>query len=138
VKIVRHRLRGDVFQRSTSGSLEPKRVIFLSVEGCRTERRYFDGLSSALSDGLLGYPRDVTLSVLPRKDSNSDPGSVIGLLEEFIERSPIYSELASWNEMAAVREINEPHVLEKDFMGAPSTDRGRGYKDVFAIRNHRG
>ncbi len=58
-------------------------MIFLSVEGKKTEPHYFEGLNRELSRGQLPFPRRV-IKVLKKEDHNSDPGSVIALLEEYL------------------------------------------------------
>jgi hypothetical protein len=77
-------LKGSVFDRESSGTLEPYRVIFLSVEGKKTEPGYFEGLNRELSWGRLPFPRCV-IKVLKKEDHGSDPGSVISLLDEYLD-----------------------------------------------------
>src|SRR5690554_1631533 len=43
-QMTRYRLKGSVFERESSGTLDSYRVIFLSVEGRKTEPGYFEGL----------------------------------------------------------------------------------------------
>lgn len=82
---LKHRLAGgSVFRRESSGTREPYRVIFLSVEGKKTEVQYFNGLNKALARGDLPFGRCV-IQVLERKDHHADPGNVVGLLEEYLD-----------------------------------------------------
>lgn len=82
--MTRYRLKGSVFERESSGTLAPYRVIFLSVEGKKTEPGYFEGLNRELSRGHLPFPRCV-IKVLKKEDHGSDPGSVISLLDEYLD-----------------------------------------------------
>lgn len=90
--MARHRLKGPIFRRE-SGSLQPKRAIILAVEGQVTEVQYFEGLNEAIVNGRTRFPNDVVIHVLRCTDTRSDPGSVIDLLEEHIERSSVYSDV---------------------------------------------
>lgn len=82
--MISHRLKGSAFKRESSGTKNPFRVIFLSVEGKKTEPQYFEGLNRALATGQLPFKRCV-IKVLKKEDHNSDPGSVIDLLEEYLD-----------------------------------------------------
>lgn len=55
-----HRLKGAVFEREYSGTREPARVIFLSVEGKKTEVQYFRGLNRAIWQGKLPSAESAT------------------------------------------------------------------------------
>ena len=115
--MARHRLKGPIFRRE-SGSLQPKRAIILAVEGQVTEVQYFEGLNEAIVNGRTRFPNDVVIHVLRCTDTRSDPGSVIDLLEEHIERSSVYSdvllnryEAQDDDEVAATREYPHDDVL---------------------------
>lgn len=82
--MARYRLKGATLRRESSGTLKPYRVIFLSVEGKRTEPQYFGGLNRVLSRGGLPLPRCM-IQVLKKNDHNSDPGHVIDLLEDYLD-----------------------------------------------------
>lgn len=72
-----HRLNaGNRFERPETQSI--KRVVFLSVEGEVTERRYFEFVRE--SRETLGIK-----SVLRRGDSSSSPEKVVELLENYLE-----------------------------------------------------
>lgn len=91
--MIRHRLKGSVFEREFSGTLEPYSVVFLSVEGKKTEPQYFEGLNRELSRGQLPFPRCI-IKVLKKEDHGSDPGNVIALLDEYLDlRSGRYDQL---------------------------------------------
>lgn len=77
-----HRLNaGDRFERPETQSI--KRVVFLSVEGEVTERRYFEFVRE--SRETLGIKSVVEIHVLRRGDSSSSPEKVVELLENYLE-----------------------------------------------------
>ena len=77
-----HRLNaGNRFERPETQSI--KRVVFLSVEGEVTERRYFEFVRE--SRETLGIKSVVKIHVLRRGDSSSSPEKVVELLENYLE-----------------------------------------------------
>lgn len=77
-----HRLNaGNRFERPETQSI--KRVVFLSVEGEVTERRYFEFVRE--SRETLGIKSVVEIHVLRRGDSSSSPEKVVELLENYLE-----------------------------------------------------
>ena len=77
----RFRLQSSAFERTDdSHKVDPKRVVFLSVEGDETERTYFRHLNAHLDNSII------KIEVLRhrRGDGYSDPQYVIELLEEYI------------------------------------------------------
>lgn len=77
-----HRLNaGNRFERPETQSI--KRVVFLSVEGEATERRYFEFVRE--SRETLGIKSVVEIHVLRRGDSSSSPEKVVELLENYLE-----------------------------------------------------
>lgn len=77
-----HRLNaGNRFERPENQSI--KRVVFLSVEGEVTERRYFEFVRE--SRETLGIKSVVEIHVLRRGDSSSSPEKVVELLENYLE-----------------------------------------------------
>lgn len=77
-----HRLNaGNRFERPETQSI--KRVVFLSVEGEVTERRYFELVRE--SRETLGIKSVVEIHVLRRGDSSSSPEKVVELLENYLE-----------------------------------------------------
>lgn len=77
-----HRLNaGNRFERPETQSI--KRVVFLSVEGEVTERRYFEFVRE--SRETLGIKSVVEIYVLRRGDSSSSPEKVVELLENYLE-----------------------------------------------------
>lgn len=77
-----HRLNaGNRFERPETQSI--KRVVFLSVEGKVTERRYFEFVRE--SRETLGIKSVVEIHVLRRGDSSSSPEKVVELLENYLE-----------------------------------------------------
>lgn len=76
-----HRLNaGNRFERPETQSI--KRVVFLSVEGEVTERRYFEFVRE--SRETLGIKSVVEIHVLRRGDSSSSPEKVVELLENYL------------------------------------------------------
>lgn len=77
-----YRLRSSAFKRSEEeNSVEPKKVVFLSVEGDETERTYFTHLSETLDSSII----HVEVLRHRRGDGYSDPIYVIELLQEFLD-----------------------------------------------------
>lgn len=77
-----HRLNaGNRFERPETQSI--KRVVFLSVEGEVTERRYFEFVRE--SRETLGIKSVVEIHVLRRGDSSSSPEKVVELVENYLE-----------------------------------------------------
>lgn len=77
-----HRLNaGNRFERPETQSI--KRVVFLSVEGEVTERRYFEFVRE--SRETLGIKSVVEIHVLRRGDISSSPEKVVELLENYLE-----------------------------------------------------
>lgn len=78
---ISHRLRSPMFERADDGiNEEPKRIVFLSVEGSVTEKNYFDCINRYKE--AIGVQSVVFIETLARTDTRSDPGSVLQLLEE--------------------------------------------------------
>lgn len=79
------RLRNSMDVRPDEGSNEkPKRIIFLSVEGNVTEKNYLNLVNKYRTQ--LGIRSVVHIETLSRgKDTRSDPKSVLGLLEDYLE-----------------------------------------------------
>lgn len=77
-----YRLRSSAFERSEESNLiEPKKVIFLSVEGDETERTYFTHLGETLDSSII----HIEVLRHRRGDGYSDPIHVIELLEECLD-----------------------------------------------------
>ncbi len=72
----------SLFVRVHEDSVEPKRVVFLSTEGTKTEIHYFKYIEKYREQ--LGIDAIVHIEVLRRYDTNSDPENVLELLEEYI------------------------------------------------------
>lgn len=73
----------SLFVRANEDSVEPKRVVFLSVEGTKTEVQYLHFIEQYREQ--LGINAIVHIEVLRRYDTKSDPENVLELLEEYIE-----------------------------------------------------
>ncbi len=78
--MISNRLKGSVFTRN-SETLDPNKVIILSVEGQKTERQYFKHISKMMANDELPLPRCV-IHLLDKHDHHSDPWSVIELLQD--------------------------------------------------------
>lgn len=95
----RHRLRSSAFIRPDDHfKIEPKKVVFLSVEGDETERAYFEYLNEHVDNSII------KIEVLRhrRGDGYSDPIHVIDLLTEYISvragelvPEPLFDQLSS-------------------------------------------
>lgn len=78
----RYRLRSSAFERSEERNLvDPKKVIFLSVEGDETERTYFTYLGKTLDSSII----HIEVLRHRRGDGYSDPIHVIELLQEYLD-----------------------------------------------------
>lgn len=73
----------SLFVRANEDSIEPKRVVFLSTEGTKTEVQYLHFIEQYREQ--LGINAIVHIEVLRRYDTKSDPENVLELLEEYIE-----------------------------------------------------
>lgn len=73
----------SLFVRTNEDSIEPKRVVFLSVEGTKTEVQYLRFIEQYREQ--LGVNAIVHIEVLRRYDTKSDPENVLELLEEYIK-----------------------------------------------------
>lgn len=71
-----------LFERANEGSLLPKHVVFLSVEGTKTEVQYFDLIQKHRAE--MKIDAIVQVEVLRRTDTKSDPESVLELLDEYM------------------------------------------------------
>ena len=82
-----YRLRSsDLFLRLDDGINEqPRRIVFLSVEGSITEVDYFRNIDKFRAE--LGINALVRIEVIRRSydDTRSDPSSVLSLLEELVD-----------------------------------------------------
>lgn len=77
-------IRGkSIFKRPNEESLKPKRIVFLSVEGTKTEVQYFRFIERFREK--LGISAIVHVEVLQKTDTKSDPENVLELLEEYIQ-----------------------------------------------------
>lgn len=72
----------SLFIRPHENSIEPRRVVFLSTEGTKTEVQYFKFIEKYREQ--IGIDAIVHVEVLRRYDTNSDPENVLELLEEYI------------------------------------------------------
>lgn len=73
----------SLFVRAHEDSIEPKRVVFLSTEGTKTEVHYFNFIEKYRDQ--LGIDAIVHIEILKRYDTNSDPENVLELLEEYVQ-----------------------------------------------------
>ncbi len=73
----------SLFVRTNEDSVEPKRVVFLSTEGTKTEVQYFNFIEQYREQ--LKINAIVHIEVLRRYDTKSDPENVLELLEEYIQ-----------------------------------------------------
>lgn len=78
----KYRLSKDVAQRKEP-SKKPKKIIWLSVEGTRTEVNYFSFISKYRDQ--LGFDMQIDVKPLRKSDTAADPESVLDLMDEFLE-----------------------------------------------------
>lgn len=81
-----YRIKDSVFERSTTETIEEYPLIILSMEGTVTEKEYFCGLRDAINNRSYRGRAVFKLLPLEKIDTNSDPSSVIDLLDEYINR----------------------------------------------------
>ncbi|MFA7109139.1 MAG: RloB domain-containing protein [Sphaerochaetaceae bacterium] len=77
-----YRLSYNNFDRKEPSRL-PKSIIWLSVEGKETEINYFNLLEKYKIE--IGINSNIRIETIKRIDTNSDPYSVLELLEECVE-----------------------------------------------------
>lgn len=73
----------SLFVRAGEDSIEPKRVVFLSTEGTKTEVQYFHFIEQYREQ--IRIDAIVHIEVLKKFDTNSDPEHVLELLEEYVQ-----------------------------------------------------
>ncbi|MFW6680433.1 RloB family protein [Lacrimispora sp. AGF001] len=84
-KASRFRLRSSAFIRAEEeNQIEPKKALFLSVEGDETERNYFEHLQRYID--ISGYNSLIHIEILRHKrgDGYSSPEQVVELLNEYV------------------------------------------------------
>lgn len=79
----KYRLRDRIGYYREPGKVLPKQVIYMSVEGAKTEYSYFRNLGECLK-GAQEAPI-LKVEVLARKDNASDPVHVLDLLQEYLD-----------------------------------------------------
>lgn len=123
----RYRLRSSAFERAEEQNLvDPKRVIFLSVEGDETERAYFTHLGRTLDSSIIH------IEVLRHRkgDGYSDPVQVIELLQEYVDMrqgSPIPAEILTkvtdkYSNETIQTYLTTPTELEQNLKNAIQSD----------------
>lgn len=103
----------SLFTRSTEETLTPKRVVFLSVEGTKTEVSYFNFIETHREQ--LGVDKIVHVEVLRKYDTNSNLYSVLDLLEEYVR---FRNDKMFADELAALK----LRQFETEFINAYVTD----------------
>ena len=73
----------SLFTRPNENSTDAKRVVFLSVEGSKTEAQYLNFIEEYRDQ--LGINAIVHIEVLKKYDTKSDPENVLELLEEYVQ-----------------------------------------------------
>lgn len=73
----------SMLARLDEETAEPKRIVFLSVEGTKTEVSYFRYIEKFREN--LGIKKIVHIEVLEKNDTKSDPNNVLELLEEYVQ-----------------------------------------------------
>lgn len=79
------RLSSSTYEREEENDkVNPAKIYFLSVEGNKTEKEYFEGISA--NRKKLGISSRIDVKVLGRSDidTQSAPSKVIELLEEYV------------------------------------------------------
>lgn len=72
----------SVFSRPAEASKEPRRIVFLSVEGTKTEINYFTFVEKYRRE--LNIDALVHVEVLRKTDTKSDLENVLDLLEDYV------------------------------------------------------
>ena len=148
-------LKGSsIFERLNEETLEPKRIVFLSVEGTKTEVQYFRYVERFRKD--LGISAIVHVEVLRKYDTKSDPESVLELLDEYIqfredglfEKELEALELKQFDSVFIKTYLNNPDDIEKrrrnqfeailrqehiDLLYLDFLSKYKGIDDVFGI-----
>lgn len=106
----------SMFTRPNENTIDPKRVIFLSVEGTNTEIAYFNHVER--NRKALGIDAIVHIEVLRKYDTKSDPDNVLELLEEYVQfrESNLYEE-----EIEALRLKSYTTEFIRSYLDNPSS-----------------
>lgn len=101
-----YRLSANVFDRAEPYK-DPRRVIWLSVEGKRTELNYFEYLNKYKNKLDI----DITIQIEPlhRNDTNSDPESVLNLLDEYV----MQRDVSILHQISSLSELDDTIGIEK-------------------------
>ena len=110
---ISHRLQSTMYKRPDEGVNEkPKRIVFLSMEGDRTEKDYFDLINKFRES--LGIKSIVHIETLSRRDTRSDPKSVLALLddsfkiqEEGITSKEVYTSLTKLGYSVTLENVDQ-------------------------------
>ncbi|WP_419169203.1 RloB family protein [Negativibacillus massiliensis] len=108
--------RKGIFERPNENSLKPKRIVFLSVEGTKTEVSYFQYVEKFRQE--LGIEAIVHIEVLRKIDTKSDPDHVLELLDEYIK----FRESDTFkDELLKLKLKNYTEDFIKDYVLAPES-----------------
>lgn len=88
-----YRLVSSAYERETElEKIDPLKIYFLSVEGNKTEKEYFKGISKYRSSLNINVIVDIEVLSRASKDTNSAPKHVVELLEEYLRLRSINPE----------------------------------------------
>lgn len=116
----KYRLASNLYYRETEeNKTQPKKVYFLSLEGTKTEKEYFEGVKA--NKKSIGINGDISIEILRKSDTNSSPQAVLELLEEYlvlrnnsIEKELFEILLEKYNEEKIKNYIYKPKSLTKE------------------------
>ena len=158
---ISHRLHSPMDQRPDEGIEQPlKRIVFLSVEGSKTEKQYFHYINKYRQQ--LSIDSVIHIEVLTRwsKDTNSDLRHVYELMQEYMEirnkgilPTDLYEELShegisdltlnkltdfmygtlDYKELNRMKDALRLAEIDYDYQKFLSTYKGEDGNDIFAI-----
>lgn len=101
-----YRLSANVFDRKEPYK-NPRRIIWLSVEGSKTEINYFTYLNKYKNK--LDIDIAIQIETLRRDDTNSDPESVLNLLDEYVNQR----DFSILDQISSLFELDNTMGIEK-------------------------
>jgi len=111
-----YRLSANVFDREEPYK-NPRRVIWLSVEGSKTEVNYFTYLNKYKNK--LNIDISIQIEPLHRNDTNSDPQSVLDLLDEYV----MQRDVSILEQVSSLSELNNKIGIDKIALYLDNSDQ---------------
>lgn len=128
------RLRASSFERHDEETEKPKRILFLSVEGARTEKNYFSYLNKHLNHIV------VKIEVLSKRKGDSSVQAVIELIDEIQQlrdpNQPHEPLLSKSDGIASDQSPNAPEREERAFLTEKDLAYYRYLRDMYSDEDY--